>query len=112
VWEVVERAEVAARPGKVWHIVSDIAEAGEQRAFAIDVANEPRELAWTSLASLYDGAGVHVEVRWWFRLAPNWTGTELEHGVGVEHDPTASEQLDVRRRLVATLANVKARAET
>lgn len=117
-WEVVERAEIAARPGRVWRIISDIeghadlAGSGEVRAIRIDVADEPRELAWTSLLSLDDGTGEPTEVQWWFQLAPNWTGTEVEHGVRVERAPLASEQLDVRRRLVATLANVKARAET
>ena len=54
----------------------------------IDTANEPRELAWTSLLSLDDddAADAGVEVQWWFRLAPNWTGTEVEHGVRVPRD--------------------------
>ncbi len=109
-WRVVERAEIAARPGRVWRVVREI-QSYETPVISVDVVDEPREFAWTSLLSSDDGAGERTEAQWWFRLAPNWTGTEVEHGIRVERVPTVSEELDVRRRLVATLANVKARAE-
>jgi hypothetical protein len=75
VWEVVERAEVAARPGAVWRIVREIPDRDATRVPRIDTASEPRELAWTSFMALADGENVEhtVEVQSWFRLAPNWT---------------------------------------
>jgi hypothetical protein len=115
VWEVVESAQVAARPGRVWRVVNDHeghadrTGNGEVRAIRIDVADEPRELAWTSPRSFDDGE--QLEVQWWFRLAPSWNGTEVEHGVRVPRPPAASEQLELRQSIVETLATVKARAE-
>ena len=112
--EVVERAEVAARPGAVWRIARELPDGEAEPAARVDTAHEPRELAWTSLLSLVDGGPVDagVEVQWWFRLAPNWTGTEVEHGVRVPRDLVAAEAAALRRRLVARLASVKARAES
>jgi hypothetical protein len=104
---VVERAQVAARPGRVWRVVND---RGEAREIRTDVADEPRELAWTALRS-FDGSDEQLDVQWWFRLAPSWNGTEVEHGVRVPRAPAASEQLDLRQEIVETLATVKARAE-
>jgi hypothetical protein len=103
VQEIVERAEVAARPGAVWRIVLDVPD--------VDVtsAREPRELAWTSVVSLGDD---EVEVQSWFRLAPNWTGTEVEYRVRFPRALVAAEVADVRRRIVAQLAEVKAHAES
>ena len=115
-WEVVERAEIAARPGRVWRVVrdheghADLSSDGEVRAIRIDVDDEPRELAWTSLRS-FDGGAEQLEVQWWFRLAPSWNGTEVEHGVRVPRAPAASEQLDLRQGVVETLATIKERAE-
>jgi hypothetical protein len=113
VWEVAERAQIAARPGRVWRVVNDheghLSADGETREIRIDVAEEPRELAWTSLGS-FDG-GEPREVQWWFRLAPSWNGTEVEHGVRVPDVPAASEQLHLRAGIVEALATVKARAE-
>jgi hypothetical protein len=111
VWGLVERAEIAARPGLVWRVVRDLAGDGAPDGIKTDVVDEPHELAWTALLSLDGGTGEATEVRWSFRLAPNWTGTEVEHGARVERVPTPSEQLDLKRRMVATLANVKGRAE-
>jgi hypothetical protein len=106
--EIVERAEVAARPGAVWRIVRDLPD--------VDVTGErePRELAWTSVVSLGDGDAVDdgVQVQSWFRLAPNWTGTEVEYGVRFPRDLVPAEVTEVRRRVVAQLASVKARAES
>ncbi|MEX1009076.1 MAG: hypothetical protein WD271_14690 [Acidimicrobiia bacterium] len=157
-WEVVERAEIAARPGRVWRIVSDIeghvdlAGSGEVRAIridgplaagtsfegdiavgevgsfvsrnTIDIVDEARELAWTSFPPLDDDETEdhQIEVHWWFRLAPSWNGTELEHGFRVAPPRAGAVELaaflertdrltTVRRGMVATLANVKARAE-
>jgi hypothetical protein len=114
VWEVVERAEVAARPGAVWRIVREIPDRDTDRAPQIDTANEPRELAWTSVMALADGENVEhtVEVESWFRLAPNWTGTEVEYGVRFPRELVTAEDIAVRRRLVSQLASVKARAES
>jgi hypothetical protein len=103
--EIVERAEVAARPGAVWRIVLDVPDVDVTRA------REPRELAWTSVVSLGDGDD-GVEAQSWFRLAPNWTGTEVEYGVWFPRELGAAEVADVRRRIVAQLASVKARAES
>ncbi len=103
----MERAQIAARPGLVWRVVSDH---GEEREIRIDVADEPRELAWTSLRS-FDGGAEQLDVEWWFRLAPSWNGTELEHGVRVPRAPAASDQLHLRQGIVETLSTVKARAE-
>ena len=102
----MERAEVAARPGAVWRIAVDVPD--------VDVtsAREPRELAWTSVVSLGAGDDRDVEVHSWFRLAPNWTGTEVEYGVRFPRELVAAEVADVRRRIVAQLASVKARAES
>ena len=113
-WEVVERAEVAAAPGAVWRIVREIPDRDTTRAPRIDTAKEPRELAWTSAMSLADGGTVEhdVEVHSWFHLAPNWTGTEVEYGVRFPHVLLAAEDAAVRRRLVAQLESVKARAES
>jgi hypothetical protein len=114
--EIVERAEVAARPGAVWRIAREIPDGDAETAARVDTANEPRELAWTSLLALDDeGAddpGVGIEVQWWFRLAPNWTGTEVEHGVRFPRDLVGPEEDAVRRHLIARLASVKARAES
>jgi hypothetical protein len=101
---------------------------GEVGAFVsrnrIDVVDEPTEFAWTSYPPLDDDETEdhQIEVYWWFRLAPNWTGTALEHGVrvpppraGAEEFAAFIERTDrlgtVRRGMIATLANVKARAE-
>jgi hypothetical protein len=158
VWEVVERAQVATRPGRVWQVVSDIgghaalAGSGEVRAIRIggplepgtefegdiavgevgsfvsrnriDVVDEPNELAWTSFPPLDDDETEEhqIEVHWWFRLAPSWNGTEVEHGFRVFPPRAGADELaaflertdriaTVRRGMVATLANVKARAE-
>ena len=75
----------------------------------VDTADEPRELAWTSTLALVDGeAEVHV----WFRLAPSWNGTEVEHGIRGADALAAVDDAALRRGLVATLASVKARAES
>jgi hypothetical protein len=113
VWDVVERAEVAARPGAVWRIGREIPDGDTTRAPRIDTANEPHELTWTSVMSVGDGdiAERDVEVHSWFRLAPNWTGTEVEYGVRFPDALAAAEGAAVRRRLVTQLASVKARAE-
>ena len=101
---------------------------GEVGAFVsrnrIDVVDEPTEFAWTSYPPLDDDETEdhQIEVHWWFRLAPNWTGTGVEHGVRVSPPRAGAEEfavfLDrtgrlgtVRRGMIATLANVKARAE-
>jgi hypothetical protein len=112
--EVVERAEVAARPGAVWRIAREIPDGDAEPAAHVDVANEPRELAWTSRLALDDDDAVDasIEVQWWFRLAPNWTGTEVEHGVRVPRDLVGPEAAALRRHLVARLASVKVRAES
>ena len=103
-------------PAAVWRIAREIPDADAEPAARVDTANEPRELAWTSRLALDDeGAddpGVVIEVQWWFRLAPNWTGTEVEHGVRIPRDFAGAEAAAVRRRLVARLASVKARAES
>lgn len=113
VWEVVERAEVAARPGAVWRIVGEIPDRDTGRAPRIDTANEPHELAWTSVMALAEGDNVEhtVEAQSWFRLAPNWTGTEVEYGVRFPRELVTGEDIAVRRGLVSELASVKARAE-
>jgi uncharacterized protein YndB with AHSA1/START domain len=130
VWQIVERAEIAAPPRLVWTIVSDvdrhaeIAGSGEARAIRIDVNDEPTEFAWTSYLPLDDGetGERQVEVQWWFRLAPSWTGTALEHGVRVPRPGAGADELaeflersdrvaTVRRGMVTTLTNVKRRAE-
>jgi hypothetical protein len=83
----------------------------------IDVVDEARELAWTSFqpstaVSLDDSSARPREVQWWFRLAPGWTGTDVEHGCRatsqVGDDAFAAE---VRARMLVTLANLKAKAE-
>ena len=112
----MERAEVAARPGAVWRIAREVPDGEADSPARVDTENEPRELAWTSLLSLDDDGADGavddgVEVRWWFRLAPNWTGTEVEHGVRVPRDIVSAEAAALRRRLVARLACVKAGAE-
>jgi hypothetical protein len=90
----------------------------------IDVVDAPTEFVWTSYPPLDDGETEdhQIEVRWWFRLAPNWMGTELEHGFSVRPPRAGADELAaflartdrlavVRRGMVVTLANVKARAE-
>jgi hypothetical protein len=90
----------------------------------IDVVDEPTEFVWTSYPPLDEGETEdhQIEVRWWFRLAPNWMGTALEHGFRVAPPRAGADELaaflartdrlaTVRRGMVATLANVKARAE-
>ena len=62
--------------------------------------------------SLGAGDDVEVEVHSWFRLAPNWTGTEVEYGVRFPRELEVAEVAVVRRRIVAQLASVKARAES
>ncbi len=64
--------------------------------------------------SLTDGetAEPGVEVHSWFRLAPNWTGTEVEYGVRFPNALAAAEHAAVRRELVTQLASVKALAES
>ena len=52
--EVVERAEVAARPGAVWRIAREVPDGEAEPAARVDTEHEPRELAWTSLLSLAD----------------------------------------------------------
>jgi hypothetical protein len=112
VWEVVERVEVAARPGLVWRVVGDmpvIAEMKDRRTIVVE--REPHELGWTSFVVPEEG---RLEGYWWFRLAPSWNGTEVEHGVRVEQTviPEDTDELAaIRRAIVETLANVKARAE-
>jgi hypothetical protein len=115
-WEVVEHAQVAAPLGRVWQVVR-----GLVPETAVDV-DEPRELAWTSRVPVDDAdadAG-RIEVHWWFRLAPSWRGTDLEHGCRRPRPSPATDDTDdgraggaavLRVRLVATLAGVKARAE-
>ena len=56
--EVVERAEVAARPGAVWRIARELPDGEAEPAAHVDTAHEPRELAWTSLLSLVDDGPV------------------------------------------------------
>jgi hypothetical protein len=90
----------------------------------IDVVEEPTEFVWTSYPPLEESETEEhqIEVQWWFRLAPNWTGTALEHGFRVRPPRAGADELEaflartdrlatVRRGMVATLANVKARAE-
>lgn len=115
--DVVERTQVAAPLGRVWQIVTDVRSqperAGGEGAAGLRV-DEPREVAWTSTLAV-DGdvpEGVEVEVEWWFRLDPSWQGTQLEHGcrapAGVSRDALRET---VRAVIVATLTEVKARAE-
>jgi hypothetical protein len=66
-------------------------------------------LAWASVLPLGDG---ETEVHAWFRLAPSWNGTEVEHGLRGADVLAAVDDAALRRRLVATLASVKARAES
>jgi uncharacterized protein YndB with AHSA1/START domain len=90
----------------------------------IDVMDEPRELRWTSYPPLdEDETEDHqIEVQWWFRLAPSWTGTDVEHGFSVAPPRAGADELaaflertdriaTVRRGMLVTLSNVKARAE-
>jgi uncharacterized protein YndB with AHSA1/START domain len=101
---------------------------GEVGAFVsrnrIDVVDEPTEFAWTSYPPLDDDETEdhQIEVYWWFRLAPSWTGTAIEHGFRVPPPRAGADELaaflartgrltTVRRGMIATLANVKARAE-
>ena len=67
-----------------------------------DVMREARELEWTTTD--------RIEMHWWMRLAPSWTGTDVEHGCTFPERPDLIGP--VRARLVATLAEVKARAES
>jgi hypothetical protein len=112
--EIVERAEIAARPGAVWRVVRAVADGDTADAPRIDIAKEPRELAWTSVLALVDReTSEHdVEVQWWFRLAPSWNGTEVEHSLRSARVLGAPDETAVRRRLVAQLASVKARVES
>ena len=157
-WEVVERTQIAAVPGAVWRVVSDVAShpelagsgevqtvrldgpVAEGTTFESDVAvgvvgsfvshnridrvDDTRELAWTSYPPLDDDETPdhQIEVHWWFRLAPSWQGTELEHGFRVPPPTAGADELGaflertgrletVREGMVRTLANVKARAE-
>ena len=108
-WKLVERAEVAARPGLVWRVVRELPGSESTGAPRIDTADEPRELAWTSVLLLVGG---ETEVQAWFRLAPSWNGTEVEHGLRGADVLAAVDDAALRRRLVATLSSVKARAQS
>jgi len=107
---------------------SDVA-TGEAGSFVsrnrIDVVDEPRELRWTSYPPLDDDETEdhQIEVNWWFRLSPSWTGTDIEHGFTVAPPRAGAEELaaflertdriaTVRRGMLVTLANVKECAET
>jgi hypothetical protein len=94
--QVVESVAVAAPRGLVWRVVREIATT--QHA-DVDVVQDASELRWTSPA----------ETHWWVRLAPSWTGTEVEHGCTFPDDPDVVAS--IRARVLATLTAVKARAE-
>ena len=94
--QVVESVAVAAPRGLVWRVVRDVA--ATQHA-DVDIVQETRELRWTSPAAMH----------WWMRLAPSWTGTEVEHGCTFPDCPDLVAP--TRARVLATLTEVKARAE-
>lgn len=77
----------------------------------IDVVREPHELSWTSHELHADDPAEHpCELHWWFRLAPGWTGTDIEYGCRArtgEQDHAAA----VRDGMLLTLANLKAKVE-
>ena len=119
------RLRGSAEPGAEFE--ADVA-TGEVGSFVsrnrIDVMDEPRELRWTSYPPLDDDETEEhqIEVKWWFRLSPSWTGTDVEHGFSVAPPRAGAEELaaflertdriaTVRRGMLVTLANVKARAE-
>src|SRR5262249_21371322 len=95
--QVVESVAGAAPRGLAWRVIREIA--ATQNA-EIDVVREARELRWTSPA----------EAQWWVRLAPSWTGTEVEHGCTFPDRPDLIAP--IRARVLATLTEVKARAES
>lgn len=105
--QVVESVSVAAPRGLVWRVVREIAKEDNES----DVVQEARELVWTTPAFVdAEGSAEHrVEMRWWVRLAPSWTGTEVEHGCSFPERPDLIES--VRARLITTLTDVKTRAE-
>jgi hypothetical protein len=111
VWRLVETVAVAAPRGRVWRAVFDVA-SGELGASTspnrIDVVDEPRELAWTSY--LPNGGEIDDEIafHWFFRLASSWTGTDVEHGCSWSGDDRSTA---IRRAMLATLSDVKSRAE-
>ena len=114
--DVVERTQVAAPLGRVWQIVTDVRSQPERegaRARQLRV-DERREVAWKSTLAV-DGDlhdDIEVEVEWWFRLDPSWQGTQLEHGCRAPDDVSRDAlRGTVRAVIVATLAEVKARAE-
>ena len=94
--QVVESVAVAAPRGLVWRVIRDIATTQNAE---VDVVQEARELRWTS----------PVETQWWVRLAPSWTGTEVEHGCTFPDRPDLVAP--IRARVLATLTELKARAE-
>ena len=81
-WEVIERAQVAAPPGRVRQVVDEL---------------RPDDA---------DGRA------WWFVVSPSWQGSEVEHGCRATRDSGDVAPGDVRTTLRATLADVKRRAET
>jgi len=95
--QVVESVAVAAPRGLVWRVVREIATQDTEP----DVVHETRELAWNTTD--------RVAMHWWMRLAPSWTGTEVEHGCTFSGRPDLIAP--VRARLLVTLTEVKARAE-
>ena len=94
--QVVESVAVAPPRGLVWRVIRDIATTQNAE---VDVVQEARELRWTS----------PVETQWWVRLAPSWTGTEVEHGCTFPDRP--DRVAPIRARVLATLTELKARAE-
>jgi uncharacterized protein YndB with AHSA1/START domain len=87
----------------------------------VDVVREARELAWTSYRSSPDEPiGQQLELHWWIRLAPGWTGTDVEYGcrLAVPDDADEGALLEgtdhtaaVRAAMLVTLANLKTRTE-
>jgi hypothetical protein len=97
VTHVVESVAVAAPRGLVWRVVREIVTTDIEPL----VVQDTRELTWTTTD--------RVEMQWRIRLAPGWTGTEVEHGCAF---PDHAELIaPVRARVIATLKDVKARAE-
>lgn len=91
----------------------------------LDVVDEPRELRWTSYPPLDDDETQdhQIEVRWSFVLTPTATGTTAEHSTFIPDPKLGAAELaafvertdritTVREGMRATLANLKARAET
>jgi hypothetical protein len=104
--QVLESVSVAAPRGLVWRVVRDIAPDDNEP----DVVQEGRELRWTTPVFVDAESAEHrVDMSWWVRLAPSWTGTEVEHGCAFPERPDLIAS--VRARLVSTLTDVKTRAE-